>query len=345
MKRVDNPPNPFESAYREYLEEPPPVAVEVYEETARSIIARNDSPDIPFTYSINPYRGCQHACAYCYARPFHEYLGLGAGTDFDTKLVAKINAPELLRRELPRPKYRGEHLHFSGVTDCYQPLEATYQLTRRCLEVCRDLRTAVAINTRSFLVVRDTGLLGEIAERAAVSVCVSIPFTDPEMSRSMEPSAPPPARRFEAVRRLTEAGIRVGVIVAPIIPGLNDTQIPEVIERAAGAGARSACYTPVRLPGSVEHVFLKRLEKEMPLRYVRIKDRISEMRGGRMGERRFGKRMSGTGPYWRSIQKLFAIHRQRAGLAGGMPEAPCPTETPLPKQAQPTQLCFGFAQG
>jgi len=344
MRRVDNPPNPFESAHREFLEEPPPVAIEVYEETARSIITRNDSPDIPFTYSVNPYRGCQHACAYCYARPFHEYLGLGAGTDFDTKLVAKVNAPELLRRELARPKYRGEHIHFSGVTDCYQPIEASYRLTRRCLEVCRDLHTTVAINTRSFLVVRDADLLSEIERYAGSSVCISIPFADPGMSQSLEPCAPLPTRRFEAVRRLTEAGVRTGVIVAPIIPGLNDTQIPEILRRAAEAGARSACYTPVRLPGSVEQVFLKRLQHEMPLRYVRIKERIRDMRAGRMGETRFGKRMSGTGPYWRSVERLFAIHRERAGLSGGMPISTCPNQATPCDLAEQTQLTFGFAR-
>ncbi|MFH0980404.1 MAG: PA0069 family radical SAM protein [Planctomycetota bacterium] len=343
MRRVDNPPNPFESVYREYLEEPPPVVVEVYEETAHSIIVRNDSPDIPFTYGVNPYRGCQHACAYCYARPYHEYLGLGAGTDFESKLVAKINAPQLLRRELAHPKYRGEYLHFSGITDCYQPIEAVYQLTRRCLEVCRDLHTPVTINTRSFLVVRDVALLAEMTRRAGVSVCISIPFADAELSRRLEPSAPLPARRFEAVRRLTEAGVLVGVIVAPIIPGLNDTQIPQVLERAAEAGARSACYTPVRLPGSVESVFLKRLEHELPLRYVRVKERIRDMRNGRMNETRFCARMHGSGHYWHSIQQLFAISREHFGLTGGMPDTPCPVGTVPPKRTQQTQLSFGFA--
>ncbi len=344
VKRVDNPPNPFESVYREYLEEPPPVAVEVYEESAHSIITRNDSPDIPFTYSVNPYRGCQHACAYCYARPYHEYLGLGAGTDFDTKLVAKINAPELLRRELARPKYRGEAIHFSGITDCYQPIEAVYRLTRRCLEVCHDLHTPVAVVTKSFLIVRDAELLAEMRRRAGMHVCVSIPFADASMSRSMEPGAPPPERRFEVVRRLAEAGVPVGVLVAPIIPGLNDTQIPEILERAAEAGARSACYTPVRLPGSVEPVFLKRLEAEMPLRYVRVKERIRDMRNGRMNDSRFCARMCGTGHYWNSIERLFAVQRARCGLTGGMPLSSCPAGPLSPGSAQVTQLSFGFAQ-
>ena len=344
MRRVDNPPNPFESAHREYLEEPPPAAVEVYEETARSIIARNDSPDIPFTYSVNAYRGCQHACAYCYARTHHEYLGLGAGTDFDTKLIAKVNAPDLLRRELARPKYRGEHLHFSGVTDCYQPIEAVYQLTRRCLEICHELRTAVTIVTKSFLIARDVDLLAEMRQRAGVFVCVSTPFADAEMSRQMEPSAPPPQRRFEAIRRLTAAGIPVGVIVAPIIPGLNDAQIPQILDRAAEAGARSACYTPVRLPGSVEPVFFKRLEEQMPLRYVRIKERIRDMRHGNLSDSRFCQRMTGSGHYWESIEQLFAIHRRRCGLARGTPSDPCPSGD-TPHATKPlTQLSFDFGQ-
>ena len=344
MRRVDNPPNFFESAHRDYLEEPPPVAVEVYEETAHSIIARNDSPDIPFTYSVNPYRGCQHACAYCYARPYHEYLGMGAGTDFDSKLVAKVNAPDLLRCDLPRAKYRGETIHFSGITDCYQPIEAVYRLTERCLRVCLELGTPVAIVTKSFLIVRDAELLADLARRAGASVCISIPFADSGLSRSMEPGAPPPARRFEIVQRLTEAGVRVGILVAPIIPGLNDTQIPRILEQAAGAGARSACYTPVRLPGSVEQVFLKRLEAELPLRYVRIKERISDMRDGRMGETRFCKRMTGSGPYWHSIRQLFAIHRKRVGLAGGMPSSECPVRAATCAQRNETQLTFAFAR-
>ncbi|MCK4659933.1 MAG: PA0069 family radical SAM protein [Phycisphaerae bacterium] len=344
MRRVYNPPNPFESAYHEYLEEPPPMATEVYEETARSIITRNDSPDCPFTYSVNPYRGCLHACAYCYARTYHEYLGMGAGTDFDCKLVAKVNAPELLRRELTRPRYRGQYLEFSGITDCYQPLEAVYGLTRRCLEVCRDMRTPAAVVTKSFLVVRDAELLAEIERQAGVSVCISIPFADVEMCRKIEPGAPSPARRFEAVRRLAQAGLRVGVLIAPIIPGLNDTQVPRILAQAAEAGARFACYTALRLPGSVEQVFLKRLKDELPLRYGRICDRIREMRDGRLNETRFGARMTGTGHYWRSIEQLFAINRSRYGLAGGMPLSSCPADTGACKQAKETQLSFAFAQ-
>lgn len=344
MRRVENPPNPYASTWREYLQEPPSVHVEVYEETAHSIITRNDSPDIPFTYGINLYRGCQHACAYCYARPYHQYLGLGAGTDFESKLVAKINAPELLRQELGCPKYRGHTLHFSGITDSYQPIEVNYGLTRRCLEVCRDHGTPVAIVTKSFLVVRDVELLAEMESRAGASVCVSIPFADADAARAIEPYAPSPDRRFEAVRRLSEAGLGVGVMVAPIIPGLNDHQVPRILERAAEAGARSACYTPIRLPGSVEAVFLERLERELPLRYVRVKERIRGMRNGRMNDSRFCARMTGAGPYWQSIEQLFAVSRARFGLTGGMPSAPCPAGTLPGKCAPLTQLSFDFAK-
>ncbi|MCP4591006.1 MAG: PA0069 family radical SAM protein [bacterium] len=342
MRRVDNPPNPFDTTCREYLEEPPRAALQIFEESAASIISANNSPDIPFNFSVNPYRGCQHACAYCYARTFHEYLNLGAGTDFDTKLVAKVNAPELLRRELSKPKYRGEHIHFSGITDCYQPIEASYRLTRRCLEVCHELQAPVSIITKSFLIVRDLDLLVEMNARAGVTVCISVPFADAAMCRSMEPGAPPPARRIEIIRRLADAGVSVGVLIAPIVPGLNDTQIPEILQRIAEAGAESACYTPVRLPGSVEAVFLKRMAQVMPLRYARVKERISAMRNGRLNETRFRARMRGTGVYWRTIQQMISVHRRRLGLSGGMPSVPRPAERQAERSQRPTQLSFNF---
>lgn len=314
MKRLDNPPNPYVSACHEWLEPPPPVEVVVYEERARSIIAENDSPDVGFRYSVNPYRGCQHACVYCYARPTHEYLGFGAGSDFETRIVVKINAAELLEREFRRPKWTGEVLAFSGVTDCYQPLEAVYGLTRACLEVCLRFRNPAGVVTKSYLVVRDADLLSDLAREASARVMFSIPFRDAKDSRLIEPGAPTPERRFEAMRRLADAGVPVGIMVAPIIPGLNDRDIPELLARAADCGATAAGHTALRLPGSVESVFLARVREAMPLRYDRIEHRLREIRGGELYDGRFGSRMRGSGTYWDSVMQLFAVAARRHGF-------------------------------
>ncbi|MCH9034891.1 MAG: PA0069 family radical SAM protein, partial [Planctomycetes bacterium] len=297
MRRVDNPPNPYESSYREWLGPAPPIRVEVYEEVARSILSKNDSPDLPFRWSVNPYRGCQHACAYCYARPYHEYLGLGAGTDFDTKLVVKVNAPELLAKAFRRKTWRAESVNFSGVTDCYQPIEAVWSLTRRCLEVCLEYANPVMIVTKAYLVMRDADLLVKLNQIAGCTVHMSIPFADDATARIIEPQAPPPSRRLEAMRRLSEAGVPVGVFVAPIIPGLNDSEIPEVLRLAKAAGARSASYTALRLPGSVAEVFATRIRDAMPLRAERILNRLRDIRGGRLNDSAFSRRMTGNGVY------------------------------------------------
>lgn len=314
IRRIDNPPNPYVSAHHEWLEPPPRAQVEVYEETGKSILSENDSPDVPFRWSANPYRGCQHGCAYCYARPTHEYLGFGSGTDFETRIVVKTNAAELLDRAFSRASWRREPVNFSGVTDCYQPVEAAYGITRACLEVCLRHRNPLAVVTRGFLVVRDADLLAELDAVASAHVYVSIPIADPEVARLIEPQAPPPERRFEIVRRLTQAGLGVGVFVAPIIPGLNDREIPEILRRAAEAGARSASYVALHLPGSSQQVFLQRIREALPEKAARIESRIREMRGGNLGESRFGCRMTGQGAYWRSIQELFRVAGQRYGF-------------------------------
>ncbi len=320
IRKLDNPPNPFRSQHVEYLADVPEAKVEVYEEQARSILSHNDSPDLPFDWSVNPYRGCQHACAYCYARPYHEYLDLGAGTDFDTKLFVKVNAPELLRRALSAPKWRGEPIEFSGVTDCYQPLEAVYEVTRQCLQVCLDFRNPAAIITRGYLIVRDAELLAALHREAGLSVMLSIAFADDATARLLEPHAPPPSRRFEAIGRLREAGVPVGVMLAPIIPGLNDRDIPRILQQAAECGAQTASCTALRLPGSVESVFLGRLRDVLPLQVGRIESRIREIRGGKLNETRPGKRMTGEGPYWEAIMQQFRIHCARHGL--GRPSFP-----------------------
>jgi len=315
LRRVDNPPNPYLSEHREWLVPPPPARIEVYEETAASILSHNESPDLPFNWSVNPYRGCQHACAYCYARTYHEYLGYGAGTDFDTKLVVKTNAAELLRKSLTHRKWCGETIMFCGITDCYQPIEAAYGITRQCLRVCLEHANPVSIVTKGFLIVRDVELLATLHERAGVTVMISIPFADAETCAKIEPQTPPPARRFEAIRRLSDAGLPVGVFVSPIIPGLTDRNIPEILEQAAEAGATSAAFTALRLPDSVEAVFLARLAEVMPLRLKRIVNRIRDVRGGALNDKRFGHRMRGSGTYWESVKGLFEMSRDRVGLS------------------------------
>ncbi|MCH7839862.1 MAG: PA0069 family radical SAM protein [Planctomycetes bacterium] len=343
LRRIDNPPNPYLSQQREWLGPPPEARIEVYEETSGSILSRNDSPDLPFNWSVNPYRGCQHACAYCYARPYHEYLGLGAGTDFETKLIVKRNAADLLRREFSKPGWKGEMVNFSGITDCYQPLEAGYGITRQCLEVCLDFANPAIVVTKGYLVVRDADLLAELNKRAGTHVYMSIPFADRKSAALLEPQAPPPARRFEAIRRLRDAGVPVSVFIAPVIPGLSDCDIPSILEQSARAGASSASMTALRLPGSVEQVFLSRLRETMPLRADRVIQRLRDIRGGKLDDSAFGARMRGRGAYWESIVSLFEISRRRYGLDGpGFVRA-------IPNQARKTagnprreQLTFEF---
>lgn len=323
MNRIENPPNPYLSAHREWLEPPPAVALEVFQDDSRAILSHNDSPDIPFRWSVNPYRGCQHACAYCYARPTHEYLGFGAGTDFDTRLTVKPDAPGLLARAFARRNWRKEAVVFSGVTDCYQPLEAVWRVTRACLEVCRDFANPVAIVTKSYLVVRDIDLLTQLARVSSVSVHLSIPFADADTARKIEPHAPSPQRRFEALRLLRDAGVDASVFVAPIIPGLNDRDIPALLERSAACGATGASFVALRLPGSTQSVFLERLRRELPLHAARVERRIRDIRGGELNDARFGCRMTGTGPYWDAIRQLFQSTARRLGLDGGSLERRC----------------------
>lgn len=311
---VSNPPNPWESLHAEWLGEPPAARLEIFEEESRSIIAENDSPDVGFRYSVNPYRGCFHACAYCYARPTHQYLGWGAGTDFDRKIVVKTNAPELLRRELDRRSRKGETIVFSGVTDCYQPVEAVYGLTRRCLEVCRDFRNPVGIVTKGALVRRDADVLAALAKETEAIVYVSIPFMDDRHARALEPNVAPPSQRFEAIAALSAAGVRTGVAVAPIIPGLNDADIPKVLARAREAGAEKAFLTLLRLPAETRLVFEERLVEAFPDRAARIFSNLEQTRGGKRNESRFGARMEGTGPRWQAIESLFDVECRRLGF-------------------------------
>jgi DNA repair photolyase len=311
---IANPPNPWASTSVQYLEEVPLAKVEVYEDHTREIVAHNDSPDLGFRYSVNPYRGCNHACAYCFARPTHEYLSFGAGTDFDTKIMAKLNAAQLLRNTFERPSWKGDRLMFSGVTDCYQPLEASLKLTRGCLEVCAEYRNPISMITKGALVERDLDLLLRLNAEASVSIAISIPIWDPRMARAIEPGVPTPQRRMEAVRKLSAAGIPVGVMVAPIIPGVSDEGMGLVLEAAKDAGAQFAGYVLLRLPSSVKTVFEERIRAALPQRADKILHRVRETRAGKLYDSRWGVRGTGEGPYAEMIARTFEVTVKRLGL-------------------------------
>jgi DNA repair photolyase len=331
-RRIWNPPNPFHPSWTDLEVEAAPAELETYEDQSRSVLSYNDSPDLGFRWSVNPYRGCMHACAYCYARPTHEYLGLGAGTDFERKIYLKRDAAALLDRAFRKPSWKHELVVFSGVTDCYQPIEASWGLTRACLEVCERHANPVGIVTKSVLVVRDIDVLLRIARCASASVSISIPFAADEMAKKIEPSAPSVKRRFDAVRQLSEAGVRVGVGVAPIIPGLNDRDVPEILKRAKENGAAFAFRTLLRLPGSVRAVFLRRLAEEYPERAAHVEKRIRDVRGGNLSESRFGLRQHGKGQYWGAIDALWELWLRKVGLDDLDAEERAPVPQPFSRQ-------------
>ncbi len=332
-RQIRNPKNRFESTRVEYLDETPGMGnVEIVEDRTREILAHNSSPDVGFDWSVNPYRGCMHACAYCYARPNHEYLGFGAGTDFDTKIVVKRAAPELLRKAFERPSWKGELIVFSGVTDCYQPLESRLKLTRACLEVCAEYRNPVGIITKAPLIERDVDVLQELTRHARVRVQVSVPFFDPAHARAMEPFVATPQRRIQTIERLAHAGIDVGVNVAPIIPGLGDEDMVKVLEAARAAGARRAGFVLLRLPGAVKEVFEDRLRRELPDRAERVLHRIRETRGGELYDSRFGMRGKGTGIYAQTIRNLFEMTCRRLGLETGFASSDGPATFRRPEK-------------
>lgn len=314
MNYVANPPNPWLTHSVEWIGEPPTAKIEVFEETAtRSIITHNDSPDVGFDYTVNCYRGCSHACTYCFSRPTHEYLGYGAGTDFERKIIAKVRAPELLRQELSKRSWKGDIIMFSFTSDPYIPIEANYKLTRRCLEVCLEFRNPIGVITKSALIRRDIDILQQIARQASLSVFISIPFADYDIARAVEPFAPSPEARFKAMRELAAAGIDVGIGIAPVIPGLS-TEIPELLTRAKDAGARRAFINMLRLPGSVAPYFEERLREKLPTKADRILNRIREARGGKLNSSVFGERMRGQGQYWSAQERLFQVHCKRLGF-------------------------------
>ena len=293
----------------------PGPATELLRDPSRTILAHNDSPDLGFDTSVNPYRGCEHGCAYCYARPTHEYLGFSAGLDFETKILVKAEAPALLRRALTGRGYTPRPIALSGVTDCYQPAERRLRITRGCLEVLAELRNPVMIVTKSALVARDVDLLAELARHHAAAVSLSVTTLDPALQRSLEPRAPRPTLRLGAIEKLAKAGIPVGVMVAPVIPGVNDHEIPRILQAAADAGARFAVRVLLRLPHGVAPLFEAWLERHQPGRRSKVWSRLRALHGGRLYDARFGARQRGQGVFADEIGRLFELGCRRAGLA------------------------------
>jgi len=307
---------PVDDGWTRDADEPPPLQTTVAVERARSIIARNDSPDVPFEQSINPYRGCEHGCVYCYARPSHAYLELSPGLDFETKLFAKTNAAALLRAELAKPGYRVSPMAFGTNTDCYQPAERKFRIMRQLLEVLDECRHPLTIVTKSALVERDLDLLAPLAKKNLVKVFVSIGTLDRALARNLEPRAASPQRRLDTVRALNAAGVPCGVMVAALVPALTDKTLEQVLEEAAKAGAREAAYIILRLPNELKAIFREWLAAHYPERAEHVISIVRQMRGGRDNDPRFHQRMRGTGNYAELIAKRFDVACRRLGLNG-----------------------------
>ena len=315
----DNPPNRFDRLV--YVrdsdvpdeEEIAPKTL-LLKDASKSIITYNDSPDVGFDASINPYRGCEHGCIYCYARPYHEYLGFSAGLDFETKILVKEDSPQLLKQELSSPAWKPQLLAISGVTDAYQPVERKLRLTRQCLEVLTEFRNPVCIITKNQLVARDSDLLAELARINAAAVCMSVTSLDPDLARVMEPRTSSPANRLDAIRQLSDSGVPVRVLVAPVIPGLNDHEVPAIIKAAAEAGASHAGYVMLRLPHGVADLFEAWLGEHFPDRKNKVMNKILDVRGGKKYDSRFGTRMRGVGVYAEQVKSMFGIACRRNGL-------------------------------
>jgi DNA repair photolyase len=321
---AENPPNRFEELHYA-LEDVEPAPDEeglervgprtrFFRDASRTAIARNESPDVGFEASVNPYRGCEHGCVYCYARPTHEYLGFSAGLDFESKIMVKEDLPELLRAELLSPRWEPRTIVVSGVTDAYQPVERRLRLTRRCLEVLVEFRNPVAIVTKSRLVARDADLLADLARDDAAAAFLSVTTLDRGLQRDLEPRASSPAQRLDAIRALADAGVPAGVMVAPVIPGLTDHEVPAILEAAKAAGARFAGYVVMRLPHAVKDLVADWLARHRPDRASKVLNRVRALRGGRLNDPRFGSRMEGEGIFAEQIRSLFEAGRRRAGL-------------------------------
>lgn len=314
-----NPKNRFEETDLQYdideengqLHRP---KTKILNDHTKDIISTNKSPDIPFEVSLNPYRGCEHGCAYCYARPTHEYLGMSAGLDFETRIVAKFDAPELLRKKLAKKSWKPQTLVMSGVTDPYQPLEKDLQITRQCIEVLAECRHPLAIITKNYQVTRDIDLLKQLAEVNAVRVILSITSLDKDLIGSLEPRTSRPKKRLKAVSELSSAGISVHVNIAPVIPGLTDDEIVPIMEAAKEHGAGSVSYTILRLPYGVKDLFVKWLEDHQPNRKQKVINKLKSLKDGKLNRSEFGERFRGEGAYGDQIDQLIKIHQKRLGL-------------------------------
>lgn len=296
------------------------VATEFLPDASQTVVSENDSPDLGFRYSLNPYRGCEHGCAYCYARPTHEYLGLNAGIDFESKVFVKHRAPELFREFLSRNAWQPEVVVFSGVTDCYQPAERRFRLTRGCLEVALEARQPVAVITKNALILRDIDLLSAMAGQRLVHAAISLTTLDEKLARTMEPRTSRPAARLRAIRELSSAGVPVRAMVAPIIPGLNDGEIPALLAAVRDAGAQAAGHVLLRLPLAVAPVFRDWLTRTQPTHAARIEGLIRKTRAGKLNSSQFGERLRGTGQIAGQIEQTFRIFARKAGLDGKLPE-------------------------
>lgn len=315
----DNPANRFEGRYTDYdldeeSGEKPSQDTKLIRDDTKEILSKNDSPDIPFTYGLNPYRGCEHGCIYCYARPTHEFLGFSAGLDFESRIMVKYDAAEKLRSRFASSKWYPEPVVMSGVTDPYQPVERELKITRSCLKVFAEARNPVGIITKNYLVTRDIDLLVELAQYNAVHVTLSVTTLDRDLARVMEPRTSQPNRRLQAIEKLATNGISVGVNVAPIIPGLTDHECPQILEKARDAGAAHASYTIVRLPHGVKDLFREWLEQHFPDRKEKVLNRIRDIRGGKLYESGFGKRFSGEGQFASQIKSMFKINAEKLGF-------------------------------
>jgi DNA repair photolyase len=315
---ANNPDNRFVPLRYEPDPDAPPgereFRSEVYRDVSKSILSRNDSPDVPFEWSVNPYRGCEHGCIYCYARPTHEYFGLSAGLDFETKLFVKENAPELLRAELMNPKWQPAPIVFSGVTDCYQPIERSFRLTRRCLEVLAEFGNPAGVITKNALIERDLDVLQGLARHDLASVAITITTLDETLAAKLEPRAATPRRRLATIAALAGGGVPVHVMTPPVIPGLTDHELPALLRAAADAGASSANYTLLRLPHAVDPLFDDWLARAVPGQRDKVLRRIEDARGGKRYDPNFATRMRGEGRIADEIGELFAFAKERAGL-------------------------------
>jgi len=328
IKRIDDAEVINDPEYAGALGEK--VKTEYFEDSSNSVISENNSPDVPFRYSLNPYRGCSHGCSYCYARPTHEYLGLGPGLDFESKIVIKPNAAELFRKWMLEGHRKGravEPVMLSGVTDCYQGCEKQFELTRQCLEVARDFRYPVQLITKNGLIRRDLDLIKELASMSLVSVAISITTLDQSLTRVMEPRTSAPEARLDSIRKIADVGCPVMVMMAPIIPGINEQEIPAVLKAAASAGATRAGYVALRLPLTVEPVFIHWLEQHFPDRKDKVLERIRSMRDGKLNSSNFGERMTGKGIWGQQIRNLMVTFCKQYGLDCGVSYGK-PTERP-----------------